>query len=85
MIDLVVCARMQEYLKEVVGKGQLLEIVKLVGNNKNFLKKFADPSKPPESIDAQKDPPKLRGPVPVQQVIAGGPTPNDPRFVVEQA
>ena len=77
-INPAIYARMQAYLQDVVGKGQLLDIINLVGKDTDFLKNF-DPKNPPKSIPAQQPTPNLRGPIAIK--IAPPPA-NDPRFVV---
>ena len=72
------CKVPQEYIKDVVAKGQLLDIIKLIG--KDDILKSLDPNNPPASIPAQKDKPSanLRGPITlVKKVIP--PASNDPR------
>lgn len=69
----------QQYLQDVVAKGQLLDIIKLVG--KDDILKSLDPANPPKSIPAQKAPEpiaNLRGPTVVTNTVVG-PSPNDPR------
>merc|ERR1712032_857704 len=67
----------QQYMQDVMAKGQLLDIIKLVG--KDEILKSLDPKNPPKSIPAAKAPePNLRGPVQITQTVAG-PAPNDPR------
>ena len=76
---IVLYIRTQEYIKDVVAKGQLLDIIKLIG--KDDILKSLDPNNPPASIPAQKDKPSanLRGPITlVKKVIP--PASNDPRF-----
>merc|ERR1712124_238983 len=72
------CKVPQDYFKDVVAKGQLLDIIKLIG--KDDILKSLDPNKPPASIPAQKDPPSpnLRGPITLVKTIVP-PSANDPR------
>merc|ERR1719478_229470 len=69
------CKMPKAYLQDVVGKGQLLDIINLVGKDTDFLKNF-DPKNPPKAIPAQKETPNLRGPIAIK---IAPPAANDPR------